>query len=57
MILISLIHISDKERNFYVNIGKADTRNTGFIGAVATLGFTVCCGNIGIKVCCGNIGN
>jgi hypothetical protein len=38
MILIALIHISDTERNINVNIGKAVTRNTGFIGVVVTLG-------------------
>jgi hypothetical protein len=37
IILIAHIHISDTERIINVNIGKAVTRNTGFICAVVTM--------------------
>jgi len=37
MTLMSFIHITDTKRNITLNILKALTRNTEFIGAVATL--------------------
>jgi hypothetical protein len=35
-LVISIIHVTDTERNITPNIGKAVTRNTEFIGAMVT---------------------